>query len=970
MSAGDSPQRCPQCKADVERMSRAMQDIAELTFCLKCHFPLLLIAGKYRLQKMLDRGGFGEIYLAHHINLKRDFERVVKIVKKDILTDSSMRKRFQREIHVTSLLSSENNHIVRIYDDFGEIPKFGYFYVMEYLEGVPLTRLLEDPQHLPPLPLIFHIFRQLCEAMEAAHHAGIVHRDLKPDNIFLVKRKNDPYFVKVLDFGIAKPLDRWGERSVVATQGVLGTPLYMAPEQWDDAAIDHRTDIYAMGILLYEMLTGQTPFWDRTSRRSPSSIMTDHLNTIPRSMQDLRPDRNIPPRLDQLIQQALGKKPTARFASVRTWCQQMEQAYIQAELWPTHGWSEDFNPEKEWGPIRANVPAPRQRQQEQSKVPGFAWPRENTDEWQQERLQSFGKIHSHEAFLETHSAGDPVRDRRGVRQTSPSPLLSEPHASQATQDRIRSAPKRSKNANPKKWNTNDVHFPSQEFPTHRSAPYNLKKLHGAVERQADKDALDDMELQPFHTSRVWLWSSALMMGLIVLASAWFLVQLNKHRPGNSTPLRNEAICGPAHSSWKDHALRVLILPLVSKQALTTESTPKIRRKLYMQQAYQQTFASMTASLGQHRDTFLSIRQSEVGFLEPNPESNRRQARMYGVNCNADLVISGIWLTAAVSAKKLTPASTRTATPQTYLRLFATYTGAPFASDSKDPSSPKVKPRSLDEMLRVGDIDDIKRSKIQPLLRGLMWLQASNFVKESRPLRSFAWKKAAQSLSPLGIKLKPLKPRPKPSKIRSFEVAVPGGEFFLGAGQSAQVERLRIFQIDRYEVSREMYALCVFKGDCTPIPRWLDPPWTYPRDRVSPKQARSYCASLGKKLPTEKQWVKAARGGVRLFGKHNTAPKRAYTWGLSKPTCRHANIKWCHKRSSGKQSIPVPVPYFRKLRDISPYGVYHMIGNVAEIIRDGSIKGGNGFSAARPISWKYHMDQRSGLQWVGFRCVRE
>ena len=978
MSIDESMQRCPQCNAEIERMSRAMHDIGELTFCLKCHFPLLLIAGKYRLQEMLDRGGFGEIYLAHHINLKRDYERVVKIVKHDMLASGGMRKRFQREVHVTSILSSENNHIVRIYDDFGEIPQIGYFYVMEYLEGVPLTRLLEDPKNLPPLPLCFHIFQQLCDAMEAAHRVGVVHRDLKPDNIFLVRRSDDPYFVKVLDFGIAKPLDRWGEHSMVATQGVLGTPLYMAPEQWDDAVIDHRTDIYAMGVLFYEMLTGRTPFWDRISKRSPHSIMTDHLMTSPMPVQEARPDRNIPVSIAQLVQQALAKEPSTRFPSVRRWRQAMERAYISTKLWPSHGWSEEFIPEEEWGAIQ-NYLRPQTSKQEVRKgdlqPPSFQWPRAHSDEWQRDRLESFGQLQSGMAFVDTHPADGKVRDRSPQRRTSPYPqhLYDGEHASHATQDRARSPEAYTKEPKPEMFASGNVHFPSQEFPTHRSGPYKIKNLHGAVDSQYIDDIGDsDDEIQPFHTSRTWLWGSLLLMTLCVWGSIWFILQLNKDRPSSKNPSLGGAICGPIHSSWQPHTLRILVLPFVSSKMRKSENPKQLRYKRYMQQSLQQTLQHIIGTIGIPSRAFLTLRMSEKGFVEPNPKRNQKQARMYGTNCGADLVLSGTWLTTqgSLSPQKAAYASATSSGAQMWLRLFATYTGAAISSNPKDPSQPSVKPKDLDELLQVGNTNELKRSKIRTMIHGLLWLQTARYVNDSWHLQQYAWAHAKRSFLALGTKLpSPLQPK-KHTKHLSPEVLIPEGAFLMGTQKSPKKRTLARFYIDRYEVSREQYALCVLQGHCTPISRWLNPPWTYPRDRVSPKQARRYCSSLGKKLPTEEQWVKSARGGLRIHGRINRHPSRPYSWGTSKPTCKHANVKWCYKIKAEKQMVPTLVPFFRKLRDISPYGVYHMIGNVAEIIRDGSIKGGNGFSNPNPIVWKDNMDQRSGLQWVGFRCVRE
>ena len=291
MSRANSLRRCPQCGVDLEKTKEALRDIAELSFCLECHFPVMLVAGKYRLRKMLAQGGFGKVYKARHVHLDREPDRVIKILDHDVFQIKGMESRFRREVQVTGALSQLNEHIVRIYDDFGEIPKLGYFYVMEYLQGQPLTSLMANTKKLPSLRLCFHVFGQICDALEAAHNEGIIHRDIKPDNIFLVERKGDPYFVKVLDFGIAKPMDREALQSTQMTQGTLGTPPYMSPEQCHDDGLDHRSDIYALGITFYEMLVGHTPFFQQVKAsislayltRSPADSTTFNARAAARS---------------------------------------------------------------------------------------------------------------------------------------------------------------------------------------------------------------------------------------------------------------------------------------------------------------------------------------------------------------------------------------------------------------------------------------------------------------------------------------------------------------------------------------------------------------------------------------------------------------------------------------------------------------------------------------------------------------
>lgn len=305
---------CPSCKMDLSKIQVAM-DQETLTFCPKCQFPLIQIAGKYKLEHVLRRGGCSVVYLARHVHLDHDPERVIKIIRPEFFTIQGMATRFRREVQLTAALSQRNEHIVRIFDDFGEIDGIGHFYVMEYLQGSTWSHMLKDPQRLPEISFCFHVFLQLCEAVQFAHEVGVVHRDLKPDNLMFVKRQRDPYFLKVLDFGIAKPISNEPQ----VTQGSLGTPAYMAPEQCLNQQTDARTDIYAMGVILFELLTGQTPFLPPQGEHSAFThvvgVIEGQITQPPPSPHELHPER-VSPALERVILQALEKKPEARFQSV------------------------------------------------------------------------------------------------------------------------------------------------------------------------------------------------------------------------------------------------------------------------------------------------------------------------------------------------------------------------------------------------------------------------------------------------------------------------------------------------------------------------------------------------------------------------------------------------------------------------------------------------------------------------------
>jgi serine/threonine protein kinase len=300
---------------------------------------VLLFAGKYRLSSLLGEGGFGKVYLARHLHLKRNAERVIKIIKIDKIAHPSMEERFYREVQVTSDLSQRNEHIVRIFDDFGEVPQLGHFYVMEYLQGEPLANYTLEPKQLAPLEWIMDTFGQLCEAMQAAHEEGIIHRDLKPDNILLVERNKKSNFVKIFDFGIAKPIGASDHTQLNLTQGALGTPLYMPPEQAMNKPIDGRSDLYSMGMILYELLTGTHPFIPLgvTGPISPFELLTAQIMAKPPSIRERRPQSDLPAETEAVVMKALAKIPEDRYQTVEDMWQALYASlqipkYVLAQL--------------------------------------------------------------------------------------------------------------------------------------------------------------------------------------------------------------------------------------------------------------------------------------------------------------------------------------------------------------------------------------------------------------------------------------------------------------------------------------------------------------------------------------------------------------------------------------------------------------------------------------------------------------
>ncbi|MCK6512466.1 protein kinase [Myxococcota bacterium] len=314
---------CPNCNTSINELLFEPRSESDVRFCRSCQHPLLLVAGKYLLEAQIAKGGFGIIYKARHIRLQMDASRVIKFILPEIFRRASVAERFAREVQITSSLSQRNEHIVRIFDDFGEVPKIGHYYVMEHLVG---TTLAERVGTRGPLPLheALWVFRQLCAALIAAHQAQVVHRDLKPENIFLISRGGTDLFVKVIDFGIAKPVEGDGQN---LTRGAIGTPEYMPPEQCVTADIDHRADIYAMGVIFYEMIAGHTPFRlpHETEPRNAMHILAMKLSSEPYSLVQHRPDLGLSQVFDAFLLKVMAKSPQARFQSVQEMLQTLQE---------------------------------------------------------------------------------------------------------------------------------------------------------------------------------------------------------------------------------------------------------------------------------------------------------------------------------------------------------------------------------------------------------------------------------------------------------------------------------------------------------------------------------------------------------------------------------------------------------------------------------------------------------------------
>jgi serine/threonine-protein kinase len=260
------------------------------------------LMGAYSIIKLLGEGGMGRVYLAEHTRLGRKV--AIKALRSDHTRNPDLVRRFFHEAQSVNQINHE--HIVEITDFVEE--EGGAYYIMELLKGQTLAQSITEDGALP-LARLISISIQACEALGAVHEHGIVHRDLKPDNIFLTERWGQRDFVKLLDFGVAKLLELGEEQLSESTPGaVLGTPAYMSPEQASGKEVDRRSDIYSMGVILYEMVTGRKPF----RGKSYGEMVIQHLSVSPTPPSKIKNAPRVPPLIDSLIMKCLAKNPDDR----------------------------------------------------------------------------------------------------------------------------------------------------------------------------------------------------------------------------------------------------------------------------------------------------------------------------------------------------------------------------------------------------------------------------------------------------------------------------------------------------------------------------------------------------------------------------------------------------------------------------------------------------------------------------------
>ncbi len=270
------------------------------------------IASKYRIIRLLGEGGMGCVYQAEQMLGTTARKVAVKTLHKHLSHDESIKARFKRE--VGTVASLEHPNTIQIYD-FGEMPDGTLYIVMEFVQGRSVADILEKDGPMPP-ERVENIMRQVVGSLEEAHGHGIVHRDLKPDNVVLAERAGTKDWVEVLDFGIAKRSSEHDPNEAKLTQQgmVLGTPPYMSPEQFTGQPVDVRSDIYALGVMCYEMLTGRLPWVANTAWEWASKHMTE----MPTPLERQPLGANVPERQRIAITRALAKNKDERYPTVRS----------------------------------------------------------------------------------------------------------------------------------------------------------------------------------------------------------------------------------------------------------------------------------------------------------------------------------------------------------------------------------------------------------------------------------------------------------------------------------------------------------------------------------------------------------------------------------------------------------------------------------------------------------------------------
>jgi serine/threonine protein kinase len=272
------------------------------------------LAGKYRIEERIATGGMGAVFRAKHTFIDNDL--AIKVLHPHLVSDHIVLERFIREARTLALIDHPNT--IKVID-FGHVENL-YYLVMEYIKGISFRTYLERQKTLSVTETV-KIMGQVCAAIDAAHKCQIIHRDLKPENIMLKQDKDKELMVKVVDFGVAKEQsDEKQNKALTAVGTIVGTPYYMAPEQGMTGEVDLRSDIYSLGAIAFESLTGQRVF----DAPLAMSVIVKKITEEPPSIQSIRPE--VSEEVDKVILRALDKEPSKRFASANEFAVELAMA--------------------------------------------------------------------------------------------------------------------------------------------------------------------------------------------------------------------------------------------------------------------------------------------------------------------------------------------------------------------------------------------------------------------------------------------------------------------------------------------------------------------------------------------------------------------------------------------------------------------------------------------------------------------
>jgi serine/threonine protein kinase len=316
-----------------------------------------VLDGRYRLTKKLGEGGMGEVYAADHVHIEKKF--AVKLLRPEIVSNREAVTRFRQEARSSSSIGHRN--IIAI-EDFGDLPDGRIYMCMELLNGAPLNDMIRAPM---PVDRLLNILIQTGHGLAAAHAKGIIHRDMKPENIFVTIGPNGEDIPKLLDFGIAKVSGNDGQNNLTRTGTIFGTPFYMAPEQALGNPVDARTDIYAVGVIMYEVFSGSLPF----QGESFMGILTQHITTEPEpiAQRAAKAGRQLPAGLAEIITRCMMKNPAQRYQTMDELVNSLVQIYrgmvgpgmsAYMEAFPVSSMHPIPTPGPMTGPVRTSQTSP------------------------------------------------------------------------------------------------------------------------------------------------------------------------------------------------------------------------------------------------------------------------------------------------------------------------------------------------------------------------------------------------------------------------------------------------------------------------------------------------------------------------------------------------------------------------------------------------------------------------------------